>query len=40
VCSFKGEGETGDAVDDERMEDKGARENEAGKQRQLRNNAV
>ena len=32
--------EVGDAVDDERMEDKGARENEAGKDRQRRNDAV
>jgi uncharacterized protein YjbJ (UPF0337 family) len=32
--------EIGDALDDEAMEDKGARENEAGKDRQRRNNAV
>ncbi len=31
---------TGDAIADERMEDKGQRENEAGKERQRRNNAV
>ena len=39
---FKGavKREVGDAIDDERMEDKGARENEAGKERQRRNNAV
>jgi uncharacterized protein YjbJ (UPF0337 family) len=30
----------GDIIDDERMEDKGARENAAGKQRQEKNNAV
>ena len=30
----------GDAIDDEEMEDKGARENEAGKDRQKRNDAV
>ena len=32
--------EIGDALDDEQMEDKGARENEAGKDRQRRNDAV
>ncbi|HUP38764.1 MAG TPA: CsbD family protein [Vicinamibacterales bacterium] len=32
--------EVGDAIDDERMEEKGARENEAGKDRQRRNDAV
>jgi uncharacterized protein YjbJ (UPF0337 family) len=32
--------EVGDALDDEEMEDKGARENEAGKDRQKRNDAV
>ena len=32
--------ELGDALDDEAMEDKGARENEAGKDRQRRNDAV
>ena len=32
--------EVGDAIDDKEMEDKGARENEAGKERQRRNNAV
>lgn len=32
--------ELGDALDDEQMEDKGARENEAGKDRQRRNDAV
>jgi len=32
--------EVGDAIDDENMEDKGARENEAGKARQRRNDAV
>ena len=32
--------EVGDAIDDEAMEDKGARENEAGKERQRRNDAV
>lgn len=39
---FKGavKREVGDAIDDERMEDKGARENEAGKDRQKRNDAV
>ena len=39
---FKGavKREVGDAIDDEQMEDKGARENEAGKQRQRRNDAV
>ena len=39
---FKGavKREVGDAIDDERMEEKGARENEAGKQRQRRNDAV
>jgi len=39
---FKGavKREVGDAIDDEQMEDKGARENEAGKHRQRRNNAV
>ena len=31
---------TGDAIDDEQMEEKGDRENEAGKERQRRNNAV
>jgi uncharacterized protein YjbJ (UPF0337 family) len=31
---------TGDAIDDERMEDKGRRENEAGQDRQKRNDAV
>ena len=30
----------GDAIDDEEMEDKGERENEAGKDRQRRNDAV
>ena len=30
----------GDAIDDEEMEDKGARENEAGKDRQRKNDAV
>jgi hypothetical protein len=29
-----------EAMDDEQMEDKGARENQAGKDRQRRNNAV
>ena len=39
---FKGavKREVGDAIDDEQMEDKGARENEAGKNRQRRNDAV
>ena len=39
---FKGavKRETGDAFDDEEMEDKGSRENEAGRTRQRRNNAV
>ena len=39
---FKGavKREVGDAIDDEEMEDKGARENEAGKDRQRRNDAV
>jgi uncharacterized protein YjbJ (UPF0337 family) len=39
---FKGavKREVGDAMDDEQMEDKGARENEAGKNRQRRNDAV
>ena len=39
---FKGavKREVGDAIDDERMEEKGARENEAGKDRQRRNDAV
>jgi uncharacterized protein YjbJ (UPF0337 family) len=39
---FKGavKREVGDAIDDEEMEDKGARENEAGKDRQKRNDAV
>ena len=39
---FKGavKREIGDAMDDEEMEDKGARENEAGKERQRRNDAV
>ena len=32
--------EVGDMIDDEEMEDKGARENEAGKDRQRRNDAV
>jgi uncharacterized protein YjbJ (UPF0337 family) len=32
--------EVGDAMDDEQMEDKGARENDAGKKRQRRNDAV
>ena len=32
--------ELGDALDDEAMEDKGARENEAGKERQRKNEAV
>lgn len=32
--------EIGDALDDEQMEDKGARENEAGKDRQRRNDGV
>ena len=32
--------EVGDMIDDEEMEDKGARENEAGKDRQKRNDAV
>ena len=39
---FKGavKREVGDAIDDEQMEEKGARENEAGKERQRRNDAV
>ena len=39
---FKGavKREVGDAFDDEEMEDKGARENEAGRDRQRRNDAV
>jgi uncharacterized protein YjbJ (UPF0337 family) len=39
---FKGavKREVGDAIDDEQMEDKGARENEAGKDRQRRNDAL
>ena len=32
--------EVGDAIDDEDMEDKGARENAAGKDRQRKNDAV
>jgi uncharacterized protein YjbJ (UPF0337 family) len=32
--------EVGDAMDDEEMEDKGARENAAGKDRQRKNDAV
>ena len=32
--------EVGDMIDDEEMEDKGARENEAGKERQKKNDAV
>ncbi len=32
--------EVGDMIDDEEMEDKGARENEAGKDRQRKNDAV
>ena len=32
--------ELGDLVDDEEMENKGARENEAGKERQRKNDAV
>ena len=32
--------EVGDALDDEAMEEKGARENEAGKSRQRKNDAV
>ena len=32
--------ETGDALDDEAMEDKGARENEAGRDRQRRNDGI
>jgi uncharacterized protein YjbJ (UPF0337 family) len=32
--------EVGDMIDDEDMEDKGARENEAGKERQKKNDAV
>jgi uncharacterized protein YjbJ (UPF0337 family) len=32
--------ELGDALDDEDMEEKGASENEAGKRRQTRNDAV
>ena len=32
--------EVGDMIDDEEMEDKGARENEAGKERQRKNDAV
>ena len=31
---------TGDAIDDEQMEEKGRRENAAGRERQKRNNAV
>jgi uncharacterized protein YjbJ (UPF0337 family) len=31
---------TGDAIDDEQMEEKGRRENEAGRERQGRNDAV
>ena len=31
---------TGDAIDDERLEEKGERENAAGKERQRRNDAV
>jgi len=39
---FKGKvkEEVGDALDDESMEEKGARENQAGKDRQKRNDAV
>jgi uncharacterized protein YjbJ (UPF0337 family) len=39
---FKGavKREVGDAIDDEQMEEKGERENEAGKDRQRRNDAV
>ena len=39
---FKGavKREVGDAIDDERMEEKGVRENQAGKARQRRNDAV
>ena len=39
---FKGavKREVGDAIDDQEMENKGARENEAGKERQRRNDAV
>jgi uncharacterized protein YjbJ (UPF0337 family) len=39
---FKGavKREVGDAIDDKEMEEKGARENEAGKERQRRNDAV
>ena len=39
---FKGavKREVGDAIDNERMEEKGERENEAGKARQRRNDAV
>jgi uncharacterized protein YjbJ (UPF0337 family) len=39
---FKGavKREVGDAIDDERMEEKGERENEAGKARQRRNDGV
>jgi uncharacterized protein YjbJ (UPF0337 family) len=39
---FKGavKREVGDAIDDEEMEEKGARENAAGKARQRRNDAV
>ena len=32
--------EVGDMIDDEEMEDKGARENEAGKERQRRNDGA
>jgi uncharacterized protein YjbJ (UPF0337 family) len=39
---FKGavKREAGDAFDDEKMEEKGSRENRAGRDRQRRNNAV
>jgi uncharacterized protein YjbJ (UPF0337 family) len=39
---FKGavKREVGDAIDDEEMEDKGARENEAGRERQRRNDGA
>ena len=39
---FKGKvkEEVGDALDDEEMEEKGARENQAGKNRQKKNDAV
>ena len=39
---FKGavKREVGDAIDDEEMEEKGERENEAGRRRQRRNDAV